>query len=87
MTSTPTSPSPEPGRWTRDQVEALGLITDVPTAASVLGVGRSTAYDLIRRGDFPVPVVRLGTRLRVPTDPLLVFLETGDPTGPSGRAR
>jgi excisionase family DNA binding protein len=34
-------------------------------AASVLGIHRSTAWDLYRRGEFPVPVLKLGRRLRV----------------------
>lgn len=57
--------------WTSSRVRALGLHTDVQTAAQVLGLGRSTAYDLIRRGEFPVPTVRIGRRLRVPVEPLL----------------
>ena len=34
-------------------------------AARVLGIHRSTAWELYRRGEFPVPVLRIGTRLRV----------------------
>jgi excisionase family DNA binding protein len=34
-------------------------------AAQILGVHRSTAWDLYRRGEFPLPVLRIGTRLRV----------------------
>jgi hypothetical protein len=34
-------------------------------AALVLGVHRSTAWDLYQRGEFPVPVLRVGQRLRV----------------------
>jgi excisionase family DNA binding protein len=60
--------------WTEDRVRSLGLHTDVATAASILGIGRSTAYDLIRRGEFPVPVVRLGHRLRIPVEPLRALL-------------
>lgn len=60
--------------WDLARVKALGLHTDVATAAEVLGVGRSTAYDLIQRGEFPVPTVRLGRRLLVPVAPLLRLL-------------
>lgn len=34
-------------------------------AATVLGIHRSTAYELYRRGEFPVAVLRIETRLRV----------------------
>jgi excisionase family DNA binding protein len=29
-------------------------------AAEYLGIGRRTAYDLVARGEFPVPVVMVG---------------------------
>ncbi len=44
------------------------------TAGSVLGVGRTLAHELARRGDFPVPVLRLGMRYVVPVAPLLELL-------------
>jgi len=34
-------------------------------AAAVLGIHRSTAWDLHKRGEFPVPVLQIGHRLRV----------------------
>lgn len=44
----------------------------VMQAAKILGCGRSLAYDLIRRNEFPSPVVRLGNRRYViPTAALL----------------
>ena len=46
-------------------------------AAKVLGVHRSTAWDLQRRGEFPVPVLRIGSRLRVTKLSLAQFLRTG----------
>lgn len=48
--------------WSSQQVRDLGVSTDVKTAASVLGVSNYQAYELIRRGEFPVPVLRLGRR-------------------------
>lgn len=36
-----------------------------PTAARVLGIGRCLAYDLARRDEFPVPVIRVGHRYLV----------------------
>lgn len=54
-----------------DQIRVLPAVIDVPTAASVLGIGRTAAYELIRCGTWPTPVVRLGKLIRVPTAPLL----------------
>lgn len=48
--------------WTAEALDALGVRTDLPTAASVLGLGRSTAYAMAARGDFPVRVIRLSAR-------------------------
>lgn len=70
MSVTPSSPGP----WTAEAVRALGLHTDVATAAKILGIGRSTAYDLVRRGEFPTEVLRVGSRIRIPTSQLLAFL-------------
>jgi excisionase family DNA binding protein len=49
----------------------------VPQAAEQLGVSPDTAYREIRAGRFPVPVVRIGRQLRVPTAPLERLLNTG----------
>ena len=49
------------GRWSAGEIRALGTTTDVATAASVLGIGRSLAYELLRRDEFPVPVIRAAT--------------------------
>ena len=42
------------------QVGALGPTVDVQTAARLLGIGRTTAYQLASRNALPVPVVRIG---------------------------
>jgi hypothetical protein len=66
---------------TTAELRALGrdAATDVTTAGRVLGIGRATAYHLIARGAFPVPVVKV-TRNRwiVPTAPLLKLLGLDD---------
>lgn len=43
-------------------------------AAELLGVGRATAYNAAKSGNFPVPVLRVGSRYVVPTRPLLQVL-------------
>lgn len=58
----------------RDQLMALPAVIDVPTAANVLGLSRTTAYELIRIGQWPTPVLRLGKLIRLPTGPILDLL-------------
>lgn len=50
---------------------ALPVVVDVPTAAAVLGISRASAYEHIRTGAWPTPVLRLGKLIRVPSGPLL----------------
>lgn len=68
--------------WSPSRIRALGPVTDVPTAAAIFGIGRSAAYDLVRLEKFPVPVLRIGSRYRVPVAAILTALhlppETGD---------
>jgi len=60
--------------WTAEAVRALPVTTDIVTAGSVLCLGRGKSYELARRGEFPVPVLRLGAEYRVPTAALLQLL-------------
>lgn len=48
---------------------------DVATAAAILGVNKLTLYDAIKRGESPVPVVRVGRRILVPQRALDALLE------------
>jgi predicted DNA-binding transcriptional regulator AlpA len=63
--------------FTQRQLLALPSVVDLPTAASALGLGRSAAYELVRLGQWPTPVLRLGRVIRVPTAPLLALLGVG----------
>lgn len=65
---------------TRDEAAALPPVVDLPTAAKVLGLGRSAAYELVREGEWPTPILRLGRLIRVPTAPLLELI--GIPSRP-----
>ena len=67
-----TSPAKE--GLTRAELLALPVVVDVSTAARALGLGRSTAYELARRDEFPCPVLRVGSSYRVPTAGLLRVL-------------
>ena len=59
---------------TRDELDALPTVLDVATAARVLGIGRSLAYDLVRRGDWPTPVLHVGKLIKIRSAPLLALL-------------
>lgn len=58
----------------RQELDGLPTVVDVPTAARVLGLSRTAAYELIRDGGWPTPVFRLGRLIRVPTAPMLALL-------------
>jgi hypothetical protein len=61
--------------WTREAVLGLGIKTDVPTAGAIIGnLCKDEAYRMVKRGQFPVPVIKVGRRLFVPTAPILQLL-------------
>jgi hypothetical protein len=70
--------------WTAERIRALGPVTTVPTAAAIFGLSRSVAYELIRLRQFPVPVLRFGTRYRIPVAAILTALHL--PTNPNPQA-
>ena len=47
---------------------------DLATAALALGLGRTRAYALASRGQFPCRVIRIGGTYRIPTAGLLELL-------------
>lgn len=49
------------------------LAINIEEFASMVGIGRSKAYELSRRKDFPS--IRLGKRVIVPVDRLKVWLD------------
>ena len=58
-------------QMTVEQMRNLPPVVDVLTAAAILGIGRTAAYELIRIGQWPTPILRLGKLIRVPSSPLL----------------
>lgn len=52
-----------------------------PTAAAVVGVGRSTAYEMARTGEWPTRLLRLGRLIKVPTSELLALVGVDQPGG------
>lgn len=80
----------------KDQAEAAGhpaaqLLRDAgPTVApavvaEVYGVTKAHILNLIRRGEFPLPVIRLGNRVRIPTVELLRSLGLDSDPDPTAR--
>ncbi|WP_412542622.1 DNA-binding protein [Longispora sp. K20-0274] len=68
-----------PGRrqrpvWTVDDVRTLGMTTDVETAASIIGIGRTLAYELAAEDEFPVKVRKVRRRRIVSVPDLLRYL-------------
>lgn len=70
---------------TRDELLALPAVVDIVTAGEILGVRRTCAYEMVRRGKWPTPVLRCGRLIRVPTAPLLALLGVDEsPDIPTG---
>ena len=67
--------------WTAREVRALGVRTDIETAGSIFGLSRTQAYEAVKKGVFPVDVIKIGRRYLVPTAPILrlLGLEPDDP--------
>jgi hypothetical protein len=77
-------------KWTRETIEALGPTTDVPTLASVLGIGEWPIYEAIRRGEWDLTrVLRLGRAIKIPTHDIVTLLygppetRTAEPASPA----
>lgn len=63
-----------------DDLRRLPVVVDLVTAATVLGIGRTTAYEMVRTGRWPTQVLRLGVRIKIPSAALLelIGLSTAD---------
>jgi predicted DNA-binding transcriptional regulator AlpA len=55
------------------------LTMSLAEAAKVIGVHRTTAWSIYKRGEFPVPVLKVGSSLRVVRSQLEAFLISGEP--------
>jgi predicted DNA-binding transcriptional regulator AlpA len=60
-----------------DVLAPVPRMLDVPQAARMLGIGRTLAYELVRTGEWPTPVVRVGRLIKIPSGPLIELLATG----------
>jgi hypothetical protein len=59
---------------TDDDLRRLPPLLTVPLAGRVLGIGRTVAYQLVRQGEWPTPVIRVGGQIRIPRAPLLTLI-------------
>jgi excisionase family DNA binding protein len=78
--STPIEPpSAQPRAWPP-------LCVDVPTAAALISVSRSSMYELLRDGVIPSGAVRIGGRLRINVRALETWIEqlAAEADGPHG---
>ena len=66
--------SPAARALTRDELLALPAVVNLDTANRALMIGRSTGYELAKRGAYPVRLLRLGHAYRVVTAELLRLL-------------
>jgi hypothetical protein len=57
-----------------DDLKDLSPVLDVPTAARLVGIGRTTAYRSVHDGTWPTAVLRIRGRFAIPTAPLLALL-------------
>jgi tyrosine-protein phosphatase YwqE len=74
------------GPSVKRQIDVAPCATmSLAAAAETLGIHRTTAWSLQRRGEFPVPVLKVGSNLRVVRAHLERFLDTGLPVEPGKR--
>jgi len=79
MNSDELFPSPDEEGWDHMRYIDMGKCATVslPVAARIIGVSRGTAWDLNRRGIFPIPVIPVGTKLVISKVHLKRFLDSG----------
>lgn len=74
MTNVPRTPANGTTPFTVADLDALGVSTDLRTAARAFGIGKTMAYRLAASGEFPCKVTRIGSRWVVPTAALRAAL-------------
>lgn len=58
---------------------AMPPTTSVAVASKLLGISQAQGYALAKGGEFPVRAIRVGSRYRVLTAPLLRLLDEDNP--------
>ena len=70
---------PQEKPMNRTELEQLPPLVDLPTAARVLGIGRTLAYELVKADRWPTTVLRVGKLIRIPTAALLRLVDDTAP--------
>ncbi len=84
MTETTNNQAPQPTSVGASRLQALRLslgerpVITADEAFLLLHIDRSTGYKAIKEGTFPVPVLRVGRLIRIPTVALARLLEPPD---------
>ena len=71
----PPSAAAAPDGQPQNRADGLPTTVALMTAARTLGIGRTKAYELAKRGEFPCHVIKIGERYRVPLAALLRLLD------------
>jgi hypothetical protein len=58
--------------------DSLPVVIDLVTAACILGIERTFAYELVRAGSWQPPIIRIGRLIKVPSAPLPALLDEGN---------
>jgi len=56
-------------------IDELPLVISVEQLTSVLGIGRNTAYNMVRSG--AIKSLRIGTQYKIPKNALIAYLDGG----------
>lgn len=60
---------------TIDEIRGWPATVDPATGGAAFGISRSYAYELVRRGEFPAKVLKVGGKSRVVTASILAALD------------
>jgi hypothetical protein len=72
----PTQPSGDELRVA--DLDSLPPTVNIETAAKIIGIGRTLAYELVKDGKFPCRVLHIQGRYIVPTAGLIRLLSAGE---------
>ncbi|GAA3962802.1 helix-turn-helix domain-containing protein [Gordonia caeni] len=61
-------------QFSREDLDKLGVTCDVVMTARALGVSERHVRTLIDRGEFPIRVLRIGSRIVIPTADLKAYV-------------
>ena len=67
----------------RTEIALLPPLVDVTTAAQVLGISRTLAYQLVKADRWPTTVLRVGKLIRIPTAALVRLVDDSSGAGVS----